>query len=129
MKLVLRREQRPNMLGTIIFNLDVRADLSADEEDAIKKYGLGDTLLYEKYTLAVKGWGVVGWLYATLIRMAHFALNTTIKAKDLIEGKRVQCSTIAEMVVVETEIKEEAELFGKLLRAAITFNGEEAIPI
>jgi hypothetical protein len=129
MKLVLRREQRPNLLGQIVFSLDVRGDLSGDEQDAIRTYSLGDRLLYEKYTLIAKGWGVIGWITAVLVRVAHYAVNTTIKGRDLIEGKRVQCSSIAEMVVVETIIKEEAATFGMLLKAAMTFRGEEAIPI
>lgn len=130
MKLVLRREQRQNLIGKMVFCLDVRGDMSHDEEEAIKLYGLSETLLYEKYSLVLKGWGgVIGRFASVLIRLAHFALNTTVKAKDLSDGKRVQCHSIAEMVLIEKEIIEEAVTLGALLRAAMMFKGEEAIPI
>jgi len=129
MKLVLRREQRKNLIGRIVFNLDVRADMSGDEQDAIERYALGDMLLYEKYSLEAKGRGIIGRFIAILVRLAHNAINTSVKARDLIEGKRVQCGNIAEMVVIETEIRDEAATLGKLIKAAMSFGGEEAIPI
>ncbi len=129
MKLVFRREQHSNLMGGIIFDLDVRADLSGDEEDAIWRYGLGDRLLYEKYTLVVKGWGAMGRLVALLMKLIHHAINTSVRGRDLIKGKRVRADNIEEMVLIEKEILEEAVIFGALLKAAMNYNGEEAIPV
>ncbi|MBK7491804.1 MAG: hypothetical protein IPI17_07265 [Nitrosomonas sp.] len=48
MKLLLRRDQKSGMLGKIIFTLAVRAELSNEEKTNIKKYKLGETILYER---------------------------------------------------------------------------------
>ena len=49
MQLVLRRSQRSGgMLGTkVVFGLDARADLTADERSLVSKYGLGRLAVYD----------------------------------------------------------------------------------
>src|SRR5215469_13898962 len=51
MKLLLRRNQRQGVLGKVAFTLEVRAQLSSEEQEAIRKYRLDDTVLYEKNTM------------------------------------------------------------------------------
>lgn len=52
MKLLLRRDQKTGLLGrSITFTLNVRADLSPEESANIKKYKLGDSVLYERETM------------------------------------------------------------------------------
>ncbi len=49
MKLLLRRDQKKGLLGgKVTFTLDVRAELAPDEVEHVKKYKLGDTMLYQK---------------------------------------------------------------------------------
>ncbi len=59
MKLLLRRDQRSGLMGKMIFTLDVRADLSADEKDWIRKYKLQDTELYPSHEIT-PGSGLLG---------------------------------------------------------------------
>ena len=124
MKLLLRRDQKSGMLSSAItFTLDVRADLTPEELQHIKKYKLGKTMLYERSTIIDPGKGLLGAAW----RLAHKAMNLTIAVDDLVNGKRVNCKDIVEMIAVEEQIKEAAQTFKQVLNAAATFGGEEVM--
>jgi hypothetical protein len=125
MKLLLRRDQKSGMLGKIIFTLAVRAELSNEEKTNIKKYKLGETILYERLKTIDPGSGLIGMASRMAIKM----INLTISVKDLEEGKQVDCKDIVEMLAVEEQIKEAAQTFRAVLGAASTFGGEEIIEI
>ena len=125
MKLLLRRDQRAGMIGKIIFTLDIRSELSDEERNAISKYKLGDTVLYEKNTLVDQGSGLLG----LASRMAFKAMNLSVNVKDLAGGKRIECKDIVEMLAVEDQIKEAARTFNAVLAAATHFGGEEVIDL
>lgn len=122
MKLLLRRNQKTNILGKIIFLLDVRAELSEEETSNIKKYKLGDTMLYERDKI-VGGTGLIG----VASRLALKMLNISITVDDLYKGKQIECKDIVEMIAVEVQIKEACETFKSILTAAAQFGGEEII--
>lgn len=125
MKLLLRRDQRAGLLGKVIFTLDVRAQISPEERANIDKYKLGKELLYmrNKDVPQDEGWKGVGKLI-----MFH-ALNLTISVNDLVNGKKVECKDILEMLAVEEQIKEAALSFGRILEAAAHFGGEEIVHV
>lgn len=127
MKLLLRRSQKAGMMGMgkISFLLDVRADLSDEEKSNIKKYKLGETMLYERSSIVDPGSGLLG----LASRMAHRALNLSISVNDLQNGKQVECKDIVEMIAVEEQIKEAAQTFKQVLQAAMHFEGEEVIDV
>ena len=127
MKLLLRRDQKSGMMGMgkITFTLDVRAELSEDEKANIKKYKLGETMLYERDTLADKGAGLLGMAS----RMAFKMLNVSVSVNDLANGKKIDVKDIVEMLAVEEQIKEAAHTFVAVLHAAKSFGGEEVIEI
>ena len=127
MKLLLRRYQKSGIMsmGKIVFQLDVRADLTGDEKRNIDKYKLGDTMLYEKMTLTDKGSGLLG----LASRLAFKMINLTISVDDLSKGKRVDCKDIVEMLAVEDQIKEAAQTFKNVLQAAASFGGEEIVEL
>ncbi len=111
MKLLLRRNQRAAVLGSkMVFTLEVRADLTADEKASIARYKLGDTVLYEKKTMTDRGSGLIG----LASRAAFRAMNISVSVNDLAGGKKVECKDIVEMIAVIDQIKEAAELFKKL---------------
>lgn len=126
MKLVLRRDQKSTgMLSkTITFYLDVRADLTPEEKDNIRKYKLGDAVLYEKNTI-VGGEGLLG----VASRLAMKAMNISISVNDLENGKRIDCKDIVEMIAIEEQVREAAHTFKQVLSAASRFGGEEVIAI
>ena len=123
MKLLVRRNQRPGLLGKIIFTLEVRADLTNEEREAINRYKLGDTVLYEKSTLIDPGSGLLG----LASRLAFKAMNLSVAVKDLASGKKLECKDIVEMLAVEEQIREAGKTFQAILDAARKFGGEEVI--
>lgn len=125
MKLLLRRDQKTNMLGKVIFIVSVRAELSDEEKTNTKKYKMGDILLYERSKIIDPGSGLVG----LASRLAFKMINLTISVNDLENGKQVECKDILEMLAVEEQIKEAAQNFRNVLSAATTFGGEEILEI
>ncbi|HQU07598.1 MAG: hypothetical protein B7X04_01480 [Parcubacteria group bacterium 21-54-25] len=123
MKLLLRRNQKSGLIGKVSFTLDVRAELSADEQRNIAKYKLGGTMLYEREKILDPGKGLLG----AASRLAFKMMNLSISVDDLAKGKQVECKDIVEMLAVEDQIKEACETFAAVLRAAATFGGEEVI--
>lgn len=123
MKLLLRREQKSGLLGKMSFILNVRAELSEQEQGNVGKYRLGDTLLYTKGQMADPGSGLLG----LASRLAFKAMNISVSVGDLASGKRIECKDIVEMLAVEDQIKEAFKTFKVVLEAAATFGGEEIV--
>jgi hypothetical protein len=124
-KLLLRRDQRAGMLGKVIFTLEVRADLSDEERNAISKYKLGDTVLYERNTMTDPGSGLLG----LASRVAFKAMNMSLSVRDLASGKKLECKDIVEMLAVEDQVREAGKTFNAVLHAALHFGGEEVIDL
>lgn len=125
MKLLLRRDQKSGLLGKVTFTLSVRAELTDEEKTNIKKYKLGDTMLYERSKIIDPGSGLIG----LASRLAFKMINLTISVNDLEGGKQVDCKDIVEMLAVEEQIRVAAQTFRSVLNAASTFGGEEVIEI
>lgn len=125
MKLLLRRNQKSGLLGKVTFVLAVRAELSDDEKMNIKKYKLGETMLYERMKTIDPGSGLLGMAS----RMAFKMINLSVSVNELEKGKEVECKDIVEMLAVEEQIKEAAQTFRAVLKAASTFDGEEVIEL
>lgn len=125
LKLLLRRDQRAGLMGKVVFSLDVRADISAEEKANIQKYKLGETELYASHELLDKGSGLLG----VATRFAYKAMTINVSVKDLVSGKKVECKDIVEMLAIEDQIKEAAKTFAAVLAAAAQFGGEEVVEV
>ena len=125
MKLLLRRNQRSGLLGKVVFTLEVRADLSAEEQANIGKYKLGDTMLYQSHEMTDRGSGLLG----VASRLAFKAMTIHVTVNDLVEESESELKDVVEMLAVEEQIREAAKTFAQVLRAAATFGGEEVIEI
>lgn len=124
MKLLLRRDQRSGLMGKMIFTLDVRADLSADEKERIRKYKLQDTELYASHEIT-PGAGLLG----AASRLAYKAVTLTLSVKDLEGGKRIEVKDVVELLSIEEQIREAARTFKAVLDAASHFGGEEVLEL
>ena len=123
MKLLIRRNQRQSLTGQPIFVVDVRAQISEEEQAHINKYRLNNTVLYSKNSFEEHG-----NFFALLFRALIFrATNLSISIKDLVKGKRIECKDIIEMIETEKQIMEAAQVFGNVLRAASEFGGDEVV--
>ena len=127
MKLLLRRNQRAGMmgLGSMIFMLDVRAEITEDEWQDINTYKLNKTVLYSRGEIVDKGAGLLG----LASRLAFKAMNISVSIDDLARGKRIECKDIVEMLAVEDQIKEAAATLKSVLQAAAHFGGDEVVAI
>lgn len=126
MKLLLRRDQESNVMGNMVFILDVRAELADEEKSHISKYKLGNAMLYQRKPFEDKGQG----LFKTLLSLVvHNVMNLTVSVNDLFKGKRIECKDVAEMLAVEDQIKEACQTLKALLHAASSFGGEEVVEI
>lgn len=127
MKLLIRREQQVGgiLRNTVKFSITVRADLSEEERNNITKYHLGETLLYSRGELADKGSGLLG----LASRAAFHVMNISVSVNDLLQGKRIECKDILEMLGVLEQIKEAAATFKSVLEAAAHFGGDEVLEL
>ena len=127
MKLLLRRNQKSGGLmgNKITFTLDVRAELSEKEKEDIKKYKMGEMMLYERREMIDRGHGLLGMAS----RMAFKMINLTVSVDDLTKGKTIDAKDIVEMLAIEEQVKEAAQNFKAVLNAASTFGGEQVIEI
>ena len=126
MKLLIRRDQKSSLMGgKITFTMDVRANLSDEERANIKKYKLGETMLYESHATLDRGSGLLG----LASRLAHKALTISVSVNDLASGKHIEFKDIMEMIAVEECIKDATRNFMDVLRAAANFGGEEVLEI
>ena len=126
MKLLLRRDQKSGLIGKITFTLAVRAELTDNEKSNIKKYKLGDSLLYERTPQPDKGNGGFREVASLL---AHRMMSLSVSVNDLSDGMKIDCKDIVEMLAVEDQIKEAAQTFKSVLEAAASFGGEEVIEL
>jgi len=124
MQLVLRRDQRSSLMGKIVFSLDVRAEIPDEDRANIRKYKLGDTMLYQSHEIT-GGSGLIG----LASKLAWKAVSINVSVNDLVNGKRVEAKDIVEMIAIEDHIREAAQTFAAVLRAAAQFGGEEVIAI
>lgn len=125
MKLLLRRDQRSGFTGKVSFSLEVRAQLSEEEAENVRKYKLGDTMLYQSHEITDRGSGLLG----LASRVAFKMMTISVSVNDLVNGKRIEIKDVVEMIAVEEQIKEAAQTFAQVLRAAAGFGGEEVIEI
>lgn len=130
MRLRLRRSQRTSglMSKTTVFSLEARVDISDEEIDHIKKYKMGQEVLYSKERVAAdrSGEGTFGALARNL---AAAATALTIRIDDLIKGTKIECKDIIEMISVEEQIVSACKTFKDVLASMAHFDGEEVIDI
>jgi len=126
MKVLLRREQRPGILGgTPVFSLTVRAQISDEEADNIKKYRLGACELYTNRLFRPEVDSVKGFAKDLIAQ----AKATTLTVDDLWKGKKIDCKDIIEMLAIEEQIKNASAMFKAVLESAARFGGEEVLDL
>lgn len=117
MELLLTREQAGGMLGGIKFQLTAKAKLEQHESEAVKKYKMADTILYEK-----QGERPDASSFMSLAR--HRFMVPRIQVRDLVDGKTIETKDILEIIDAEEQLKDAAKNFHRMLTAASTFGGE-----
>ena len=127
MELLLSRSQKTGMagLGGISFVLNVRTQLSDQEDEYVRIYGLGNTIVYEKEP--DKDDLDTGLLKKIFVSLYDRATGRMFTVDDLVRGRKVECKDIVDMLEAEKQIKEAAEVFHRVLMTCQQFGGEEVI--
>jgi hypothetical protein len=88
-------------------------------------------MLYQRYEKEItdKGSGLLGLASRAAYSLAFKMINITVSIDDLEKGKKVDCKDIVEMIAVEEQIKEAAQVFKNVLMAAASFGGEEVVEV
>lgn len=126
MELLLSKSQKSSMMGAVSFVLDVRTKLTPEESALIKKYKMGNLLVYEKVPISEMVGGMGGAMSA-LTAIASKVLKLQITVDNLVNGRKIECKDIGEMISAQSQIRSAADSFYALLMAATHFEGEEVI--
>jgi hypothetical protein len=96
-KLLIKRDQlMKGLLGNkATFKIMARAEISPEEQKAIVKYGLGETVLYKKFEVA-GGSGLLGIASRAVLN----ATNVVVTINSLVSGSRVECKDVVDMLAV-----------------------------
>ena len=150
MQLKLKRSQRSGgiMGGKVIFALDARVDLTADEQGLVKKYALGKLVVYDsearkKHQGATYGHfddaahtsgndlssaGKSLWKSARgLASAAMMALSLRVTVDSLVGGQHIECKDLDELLGAEGAIRDACGSLKAYLETALTFDGREEV--
>ncbi len=123
MKLLLRRRQRVGLRR--IYVLDVRGHFSEEELSGIRAHGLTKRQLYSRLEMADRGRGLLGLLF----RSTFGAANLTVTMGDLVQGKRIECDDLVEVLAIEDAIRKAARFFNQVVGAGAEFDDEEEVEL
>lgn len=128
MKLRLNKSQRQTgvMSKKVLFALAAQVDLTAQEQEYVKKYKMGKEVIYNKDRVNPElhdyksGKGIMRNLSA-------IAMNINLTVNDLINGRTIECKDINEILDAEATVKTACQGLKNLLEACAGFEGEEII--
>jgi hypothetical protein len=153
MHLKMTRSQRKSLTGKVIFALNARVEVPAEERALIAKYRLGDTVIYDSAARKRHTEAALGHLENTRdnsklsdsagalraagktafnlaragARAAMAALSLRITINSLMKGVHVECKDLDELLGAKAAIGEAAENLRSYLDVAATFDGREEI--
>ena len=130
MRIRFRRSQRTSgiMSKSTIFTLEARVDISDEDLGHLKKYKMGQEVVYSRERVASDKSGETSWT-GVARNLAAYATALTIRIDDLISGTKVECKDILEMVAVEEQIVSACQTFKNILASMAHFDGEEVIEL
>ncbi len=151
----LRRSQRSTAFrGTILFALDARIEVPAEQRSLITKYRLGDAVVYDsedrqRYTESANAHlestrentsllaspkdqllGVGKMLYRfgrASVSAVRASLSLRVTIDSLLAGVHVECKSMQELLEAENAIVSAARNLKSYLETATTFDGREEI--
>ena len=111
---------------TAVFSLEARVDITEEEIAHIKKYKMGQEVLYAKERITGSSEAKLSSIARNL---ASAATALTVRIDDLVRGTKVECKDILEMMAVEEQIKSACQTFKDILASMAHFDGEEVIDL
>ncbi|MBV9570004.1 MAG: hypothetical protein JO056_02045 [Alphaproteobacteria bacterium] len=133
MQLKIQRSQRnASISGKVIFCLDARAFLTAEEQANVSRYRLGGQVIYNsqasrKHLEKANEAGRQGSYFKSLASVALAALNLNITINGLQSGQHIECKDLDELLSAEEALMSACENLKNYLRLAATFDGREVV--
>lgn len=137
MQLKLTRSQKSGgvLSSSVSFALDARVELSKDEAELVRKYKLGDLIIYNSQRAkehlergnAANARGTVGGTTLALIRLAAARLSLHITIDSLHKGHHIESKSLDEIMGAEDAIREGCENLRSYLNPAATYDGREQV--
>jgi hypothetical protein len=137
LQLKRRRSQRTaGMLSkSVMFMLDARLDLSPEEAANVRKYALGNQVIYNsaasrKHLEAAAEAAVretAGSFVGQLARTAMHRLSLNITIDGLVKGQHIECKDLDELIAAENAIIQAARATRTYLDITKTFDGREDV--
>ena len=134
MQLKIKKSQRSSMMGKTLFQIEVRADMTPQERELIKKYGLSKEVLYtsedaKKHTaMAVLGdTSTVRGSLGVIKSSIRSALSLTVTVADLENGKTIEAKSLNEVISAENDLLQAAKNLTAYLSTATEFDGREVV--
>lgn len=137
MQLKLTRSQRDGGLVStkVIFCLDARIQLTAEEQASVTRYRLGNQVIYNseasKRHLARTNAALAEDTFGGTIRafgsLALVALNLNITINGLQRGQHIECKDLDELGAAEEAIMQACQRLREYLDKAATFDGRETL--
>jgi hypothetical protein len=137
MQLKLARNQKTKgmMSKSVVFMLDARAEYTPEETANIRKYGLGNQVIYnsatstaylEKGRAALSG-GTFSGVASSMVSLAMSKLSLNITIDSLGRGQHIETESIDELLGAEEAIMAGCQNAKAYLAAAETFDGAERV--
>src|SRR5271166_2079275 len=105
MLLKIKRAQKSSMMGSAVFSLDFKAEISEEERKLIDKYKLGKSIVYsseafQKNLADVQGAGKgqVGFFKGMTSLASALLFNMKISINDLVDGRHLEMKDLEEMI-------------------------------
>jgi hypothetical protein len=137
MRLRLYRSQRTAgvLSKSVMFMLDARLELTAEEAANVHKYALGNEVIYNsaasrKHLEAADqavGRETAGGLVSQLAQVAMHRLSLNITIDGLVKGQHIECKDMGELMGAEEAIRQAAHTTHAFLETARTFDGYEEV--
>ncbi len=144
MQLKVKRSQKTTgIMGKPVFVLDARAILSGEENNLVKKYNLGKTVVYDSqsrrkhmdaadtnFDAAAYSSGTGGLITRGLrgaARAAAAALSLRVTIDSLTNGEHIECKELDELLGAESAMVDACQTVKGYLGAALTFDGREQV--
>ncbi len=137
MQLKLKRSQRTGgvLSSKLLFCLDARAELTAQERADVDKYKLGDSIIYNSETskkhidagVAAAATGSALGIAKSMYSFAVARLNLNISINDLTKGVHIECKDMDELLGAEGAIMTACENLKTYLDTAKSFDGKEVL--
>ncbi len=137
MQLKLVRSQREGgvISKSLIFCLDARVQLTADEQASVNRYKLGGQVIYnseasKRHLDAHQGalaTGTAGGIARGFVSLAMAALNLNMTINGLQQGQHIECKSLDEVLAAEDALMTACRNLKAYLDTAVTFDGREVL--